>query len=61
MYSRAEQWIVPWPRRGGVSLGNPRRGTSRDLRQNWNRIEQMARDFLARECFEDGRINPVMI
>jgi hypothetical protein len=26
-----------------------------------NRIEQMARDCLARECFEDGRINLVMI
>jgi hypothetical protein len=34
---------------------------SRYLRQNWNRIEQMARDCLARECFEDGRINLVMI
>lgn len=34
---------------------------SRYLRQNWNRIEQMARDSLARECFEDGRINLVMI
>jgi hypothetical protein len=34
---------------------------SRYLRQNWNRIEQMARDALARECFEDGRINLVMI
>jgi hypothetical protein len=34
---------------------------SRYLRQNWNRIEQMARDCLARECFEDGRIKLVMI
>ena len=34
---------------------------SRYLRQNWNRIEQMARDCLARECFEDGRIDLVMI
>jgi hypothetical protein len=34
---------------------------SRYLRQNWNRIEQMARDCLAKECFEDGRINLVMI
>jgi hypothetical protein len=34
---------------------------SRYLRQNWNRIEQMARDCLARECFEDGRINLVMV
>jgi hypothetical protein len=34
---------------------------SRYLRQNWNRIEQMARDCLANHCFEDGRINLVMI
>jgi hypothetical protein len=34
---------------------------SRYLRQNWNRIERMARDCLARECFEDGRIKLVMI
>jgi hypothetical protein len=34
---------------------------SRYLRQNWNRIEQMARDCLERECFEDGRIKLVMI
>jgi hypothetical protein len=34
---------------------------SRYLRQNWNRIEQMARDCLARGCVEDGRINLVMI
>jgi hypothetical protein len=34
---------------------------SRYLRQNWNTIEQMARDCLARECMEDGRINLVMI
>jgi hypothetical protein len=34
---------------------------SRYLRQNWSRIEQMARDCLARECMEDGRVNLVMI
>ena len=34
---------------------------SRYLRQNWNRIERMARDCLAEECFEDGCINLVMI
>jgi hypothetical protein len=34
---------------------------SRYLRQNWSRIEQMARECLARGCFEDGRINLVMI
>jgi hypothetical protein len=34
---------------------------SRYLRQNWHMIEPMARDCLARECFEDGRINLVMI
>jgi hypothetical protein len=34
---------------------------SRYLRQNWNRIEQMARDCLATQCIEDGRINLVMI
>ena len=34
---------------------------SRYLRRNWSRIEQMARDCLARECLEDGRINLVMI
>ena len=34
---------------------------SRYLRQNWNRIEQMARDCLAKQCFEDGRINLVMV
>jgi hypothetical protein len=34
---------------------------SRYLRQNWNKIEQMARDCLARECFENGRISLVMI
>jgi hypothetical protein len=33
---------------------------SRYLRQNYM-IEPMARDCLARECFEDGRINLVMI
>jgi hypothetical protein len=34
---------------------------SRYLRQNWSRIERMARDCLARGCFEDGRVNLVMI
>ena len=34
---------------------------SRYLRQNWRRIEQMARNCLAREDFEDGRISLVMI
>jgi hypothetical protein len=34
---------------------------SRYLRQNWNKIEQMARDCLAEGCFEEGRINLVMI
>ena len=34
---------------------------SRYLRQNWNRIEQMARDCLVRGCFEDGQIHLVMI
>jgi hypothetical protein len=34
---------------------------SRYLRQNWNMIERMARDCLAKQCFEDGRINLVMI
>jgi hypothetical protein len=34
---------------------------SRYLLQNWNRIEQMARDCLARECLEDGRIKLVMV
>ena len=34
---------------------------SRYLRQNWNKIEQMARDALARGCVEEGRINLVMI
>jgi hypothetical protein len=34
---------------------------SRYLRQNWNTIEQMARDCLARECIEDGRIKLVML
>jgi hypothetical protein len=34
---------------------------SRYLRQNWNMIEKMARDCLADERFEDGRINLVMI
>jgi hypothetical protein len=34
---------------------------SRYLRQNWNRIERMARDCLAKERFGDGRFNLVMI
>ncbi len=34
---------------------------SRYLRQNWHMIEPMARDRLARQCFEDGCINLVMI
>jgi hypothetical protein len=34
---------------------------SRYLRQNWNRIEQMARDCLAKGSLEEGRINLVMI
>ena len=34
---------------------------SRYLRQNWNKIEQMARDSLARGLLEEGRINLVMI
>jgi hypothetical protein len=34
---------------------------SRYLRQNWNKIEQMARDSLARGLIEEGRINLVMI
>jgi hypothetical protein len=33
----------------------------RYLRQNWNKIEQMARDCLAKEHFEDGRVHLVMI
>jgi hypothetical protein len=34
---------------------------SRYLRQNWTRLEKMARDCLARECFENGQINLVMM
>jgi hypothetical protein len=34
---------------------------SRYLRQNWNKIEQMARDCLAKGALEEGRINLVMI
>jgi hypothetical protein len=34
---------------------------SRYLRQNWNKIEQMARDRLANGSLEEGRINLVMI
>jgi hypothetical protein len=34
---------------------------SRYLRQNWDKIEQMARDCLANGIFEDGRIKLVML
>jgi hypothetical protein len=34
---------------------------SRYLRQNWNKIEQMARDCLAKGLLEEGRINLVML
>ena len=34
---------------------------SRYLRQNWNKIDQMARDCLAKGSLEEGRINLVMI
>jgi len=34
---------------------------SRYLRQNWNKIEQIARDSLARGLVEEGCINLVMI
>ena len=34
---------------------------SRYLRQNWNKIEQMARDCLANGSLEEGRINLVMV
>jgi hypothetical protein len=34
---------------------------SRYLRQNWIRLEKMARDCLARECLENGQINLVMM
>ena len=34
---------------------------SRYLRQNWNKIEKMARDCLASGTFEIGRTNPVML
>jgi hypothetical protein len=34
---------------------------SRYLRQNWNKIEQMARDCLAKGSLEDGRVNLVMV
>jgi hypothetical protein len=47
--------------RQACSLKTKFHQASRYLRQNWNRIEQMARDSLARDCFEDGRINLVMI
>jgi hypothetical protein len=33
---------------------------SRYLRQNWNKIEQMARDCLANGTLEDGQIKLVM-
>jgi hypothetical protein len=34
---------------------------SRYLRQNWSKIEQMARDCLAKGSLEDGRVNLVMV
>jgi hypothetical protein len=34
---------------------------SRYLRQNWNKIEQMARDCLAKGSLEEGRTNLVMV
>jgi hypothetical protein len=34
---------------------------SRYLRQNWIMLEKMARDCLARDCFENGQINLVMM
>jgi hypothetical protein len=34
---------------------------SRYLRQNWNKIEKIARDCLASGTFEDGRIKLVML
>ena len=34
---------------------------SRYLRQNWNKIEKMARDCLASGTFGNGRINLVML
>jgi hypothetical protein len=34
---------------------------SRYLRQNWNKIEQMARDCLANGTVEDGQIKLVMV
>jgi hypothetical protein len=34
---------------------------SRYLRQNWIRLEKMARECLARECVENGQINLVMM
>jgi hypothetical protein len=34
---------------------------SRYLRQNWNKIEKMARDCLANGNLEDGRIKLVML
>jgi hypothetical protein len=58
------QWIANGIARQACSLTTKfptQQQASRYLRQNWNRIEQMARDCLARECFEDGRINLVMI
>jgi hypothetical protein len=33
----------------------------RNLRQNWNKIEKMARDCLANGTFENGRIKLVML
>jgi hypothetical protein len=34
---------------------------SRYLRQNWTKIEQMARDCLAKGSLKEGRINLVML
>jgi len=34
---------------------------SRYLRQNWNRIEQMARDCLAKGSLDEGQVKLVMI
>ena len=34
---------------------------SRYLRQNWTKIEQMARDCLAKGSLEEGRINLIMV
>ena len=34
---------------------------SRYLRQNWTKIEQMARDCLTKGSLEEGRINLIMV